>query len=138
MKLTNSLSMVRTHHSNEQTKGELFVLDENGQVLFQCYTLELPWNDNKVRESCIPVGRYKIVPRFSQKYKHHLHILDVPDRSFILIHEANYVRQLLGCIAVGKNRIDLDGDGLLDVTSSVATKNKILEFITGPSEIIIS
>ncbi|MFN3802862.1 DUF5675 family protein [Belliella pelovolcani] len=134
----NSLSMVRTHHQEKQTKGELFVLDENGQVLFSCFTLELPWKDNEFQVSCIPPGRYKVVPRYSKKYKHHLHILDVPDRSLILIHEANYVRQLLGCIAVGKARIDIDGDGLIDVTSSVLTKNKILEFIDGPSEIIIS
>jgi hypothetical protein len=134
----NSLSMVRTHKEMEQTKGELFVLDEFANVLFRCFTLELPWKDNQRKISCIPAGRYKVVPRFSQRFNNHLHILDVPERTFILIHEANFVHQLEGCIAVGASRIDLNGDGKLDITQSVITKNKILEFITGPTEIIIS
>jgi len=134
----NSLSMVRTHKEMEQTKGELFVLDEFANVLFRCFTLELPWKDNQRKISCIPAGRYKVVRRFSQRFNNHLHILDVPERTFILIHEANFVHQLEGCIAVGASRIDLNGDGKLDITQSVITKNKILEFITGPTEIIIS
>jgi hypothetical protein len=134
----NSLSMVRTHKEMEQTKGELFVLDEFANVLFRCFTLELPWKDNQRKISCIPAGIYKVVRRFSQRFNNHLHILDVPERTFILIHEANFVHQLEGCIAVGASRIDLNGDGKLDITQSVITKNKILEFITGPTEIIIS
>jgi hypothetical protein len=134
----NSLSMVRTHHGPEQTKGELFVLDQNGQVLFRCFTLELPWKENQRQISCIPAGRYQVVPRHSPKYKNHLHILDVPNRTWILIHEANFVHQLMGCIAVGESRIDLNGNGLLDITRSVATKNKLLTYITGPTQIIIS
>jgi hypothetical protein len=134
----NTLSLVRTNFGTQQTEGELFVLDENAQVLFQCFTLELPWLNNLPQKSCIPAGRYKIVPRFSAKYKNHLHILDVPNRSWILIHEANYVHQLLGCIAVGKARRHLNGDGLRDITDSIITKQRILEYITGPTQIIIS
>lgn len=133
----NTLSLVRTHSLPEQTKGELFVLDENAQVLFQCYTLELPWRENQQDISCIPKGRYSVVPRWSQKYKDHLHILDVPGREWILIHEANFVSQLRGCIAVGRGRMDINGDGLKDITSSVATKLALLKFITEPSLIII-
>jgi len=133
----NTLSMVRTHQLVTQTKGELFVLDENAKILFQCFTLELPWKNNERRVSCIPVGEYDIVPRWSQKYTNHLHILDVPNRDFILIHESNFVRQLEGCIAVGRRRIDIDGDGLIDVTESVKTKLDLLKFVTGPTKIII-
>jgi hypothetical protein len=133
----NTLSLVRTHMLPEQTKGELFVLDENAQVIFQCYTLELPWKDNQQNISCIPPGRYAITPRWSKKYKDHIHILDVPGREWILIHEANFVSQLRGCIAVGRARIDINGDGLKDVTSSIATKMQLVKLITGPSQIII-
>jgi hypothetical protein len=133
----NTLSMVRTHQLVTQTKGELFVLDENAKILFQCFTLELPWKNNERKVSCIPTGEYDIVPRWSQKYTNHLHILDVPNRDFILIHEANFVRQLEGCIAVGRRRIDIDGDGLIDVTESVKTKLELLKFVTGPTKIII-
>jgi hypothetical protein len=133
----NTLSMVRTHQLVTQTKGELFVLDENAKILFQCFTLELPWRNNERKVSCIPTGEYDIVTRWSQKYTNHLHILDVPNRDFILIHEANFVRQLEGCIAVGRRRIDIDGDGLIDVTESVKTKMELLKFVTGPTKIII-
>jgi hypothetical protein len=27
---------------------------------FQCYTVERPWLDNKIRESCIPEGEYAL------------------------------------------------------------------------------
>lgn len=134
----NSLSMIRTKRTDRQIEGEMVVLDPNGQILFQCYTLELPWINNLRKQSSIPEGRYRITPRTSAKYKKHIHLLDVPDRSLILIHNANYVHQLEGCIAVGKSRKDLNHDGLMDVTSSVATLNRLMEYITGPSLIIIS
>lgn len=134
----NSIQIVRDFSSKEQTKGQLFVLDKNAKVVFKCYTLELPWKKNQQKISCIPEGKYKIVKRVSKKYKEHLHILDVPERTFILIHEANYVRQLLGCIAVGENRVDIDGDGLIDVTNSVKTKFKLLSLLPSETELIIS
>jgi hypothetical protein len=133
----NSLSLVREFSDELQTKGQLFVMDQNGQVLFQCFTLELPWRNNERSISSIPEGRYPLIPRFSDRFKNHLHILNVPGRDLILIHEANFVNQLRGCIAVGDSRLDLNGDGLKDLTNSVRTKNKLLEFITGPSEIVI-
>jgi hypothetical protein len=133
----NSLSLVRDIPGERQTKGQLFVLDHTGEVLFQCFSLELPWKDNERNISCIPDGRYPIVPRFSERFKNHLHILNVPSRDLILIHEANFVHQLRGCIAVGDTRLDMNGDGLKDLTNSVRTKNRLLEFITGPTEIII-
>ncbi len=135
--MIHKLILRRTKYSPEQTEGHLFVHDLRGNPVFECFTLELPWKDNIPHVSCIPVGEYKVVPRTSPKYGDHLHILDVPGRSLILIHQANYVDQLLGCIAVGRSRADLNGDGLQDITASVATKNDLLRFITGPTTIKI-
>ena len=87
--------------------------------------MELEYNDNKRRVSCIPKGTYIVKKRFSNKYKYHFHITDVPNRDFILIHSANFSRQLLGCIGVGEAHIDIDGDGLKDVTSSKQTMAKL-------------
>lgn len=133
----NTLSMIRTDEQEKQTLGELFVLDPIGNILFQCYTLELPWRNNARKVSSFPPGRYRIKPRSSKRFPRHLHILDVPNRDYILIHNANYVRQLEGCIAVGLKKLDIDGDGLLDVTDSVNTLNKLLKFIPGPSLLIL-
>lgn len=134
----NIISMVREFTNETQTKGIMLVLDESGKELFRCFTLELPWRNNERRVSCIPAGHYKIVHRTSPRFNDHLHILGVDERSLILIHQANFVRQLEGCIAVGRERIDLDGDGHLDVTSSVATMNKLMALIPAESMILIS
>ena len=134
----NSLSLIRTDLMDRQTLGRLYVLGENGQVLFQCVTLELPWRDNERNISCIPPGRYRVRPRTSKKYGRHLHLLDVPGRDWILIHEANFYHQLRGCIAVGEEIREINGDGVPDITHSVRAKNRILKYINQETEIVIS
>ena len=135
----NTLVLLRDiPDSDHQTTGQLFVHDQNGEVIFSCFTLELPWRENQSSISCIPEGTYPITHRVSKQFGNHFHILDVPNRTYILIHEANYVHQLRGCIAVGKERKDLNGDGLLDVTNSVKTKNELTKFVNSKSQIIIS
>ena len=66
----------------------------------QCFTIELPWLNNTPRRSCIPEGRYRLQKRWSPRYRDHLLVTGVPNRSLILIHPANHaLRELAGCIA---------------------------------------
>lgn len=66
---------------------------------FICFTIELPWRDNKRNVSCIPEGQYELRPRYSPKFKNHLELQEVPNRSFILFHPANSaLKDLRGCI----------------------------------------
>lgn len=116
----------------KQTLGELSIEGHE----FKCKTIELEYNDNKKRISCIPCGTYTVVKRTSEKYGNHFHITNVPNRDFILIHPANYSRQLLGCIGVGESFIDLDKDGLKDITNSKKTIEKLLEIL--PNEFILT
>lgn len=51
----------------EGTNGTLFSTRGN----FLCHTIELPWKQNQRSISCIPEGKYEILPRFSKKFKHH-------------------------------------------------------------------
>lgn len=75
--------------------GRLYVGDE----LLAC-TIELPWKQNAKRISCIPEGIYTLRRRYSEKFKWHLVLLEVPERSGILIHPANdALKELQGCIA---------------------------------------
>lgn len=75
--------------------GELTL---NGKHI--AYTIELPWRENKKRISCIPEGTYILRKRYSEKFKWHFVLLDVPNRSCILIHPANNAeKELQGCIA---------------------------------------
>lgn len=67
---------------------------------FMGFVIELPWLENKRIISCIPEGMYRLKPRFSKKFKHHLQLENVPGRNLILIHPANdALKELEGCIA---------------------------------------
>lgn len=75
--------------------GRLYV----GEELLAC-TIELPWKQNAKRISCIPEGVYTLRRRYSEKFKWHLVLLEIPERSGILIHPANdALKELQGCIA---------------------------------------
>lgn len=65
------------------------------------YTLERPWHDNKTDISCIPPGRYKIVPYSSEKYPDCYEITGVLGRTKILIHPGNFIKDTRGCILPG-------------------------------------
>ena len=85
------LELFRTYDP-EGTNGEL--------KLVVCNTIELPWLQNQRNISCIPEERYELRKRFIKKFGLHLLVVDVPDRSWILIHPANDAKtQLKGCIA---------------------------------------
>ena len=121
----------------KQTHGTLTIFDEDtGEELFKCRTLELPDLNNQSQVSCIPEGHYDVVPRTSHKYSNHLHITEVPNRSLILIHWGNYAgsvnprtghSDIRGCVLVGEKFVDLDGDGLADITNSKNTFNKLMK-----------
>lgn len=67
---------------------------------FICNTIELPWMENQKSVSCIPEGEYLLQKRYSQKFYWHLEVVEVKNRSFILLHPANNaLKELNGCIA---------------------------------------
>ncbi|HEY0040051.1 MAG TPA: DUF5675 family protein [Flavisolibacter sp.] len=79
----------------EGTNGTL-----EGDGKFICKTIELPWKNNERRVSCIPEGKYILEKRYSRKFKWHIEITNVTDRSVILFHPANNaLKELNGCIA---------------------------------------
>ena len=88
------LFLTRTYFP-EGTNGKIQC---EGKVI--CNTIELPWKKNEKRVSCIPEGKYFIRKRYSQKFKWHIEVIDVENRSFILFHPANNaLKELNGCIA---------------------------------------
>jgi hypothetical protein len=104
------------------TNGEI---RHNGTRL--CYTIELPWKNNQRRISSIPAGRYPLSKRYSQKFKSHILLENVPNRDLILIHPANNaMRELNGCIAPVTA---LTGDGTGN--QSVLANNKVRELVYG-------
>ena len=85
-------------HRTYFEEGTNCALFYNSQFLG--FAIELPWLDNQRNVSCIPEGEYELKARYSKKFKHHLHIVDVKGRSLILLHPANNAKcELRGCIA---------------------------------------
>ena len=65
-----------------------------------CNTIELPWKNNQRQISCIPEGTYELKKRHTARFGDHLILLNVPNRSYILLHAANdAMKEIKGCIA---------------------------------------
>lgn len=126
----------RLVHEHEQTLGRFHLYDGEKEV-FSCATLELPNRENKTNVSRIPEGKYEVVKRWSQKFGDHLHILDVKDRSYILIHIGNYYTDIEGCILFGDDFSDINKDGYKDVTSSGDTLDELLDILEDRFELTI-
>lgn len=95
---------------------------------FHVYSMELNWDDNRENTSCIPVGEYNCVMHESPKFGRVYIVENVPNRSQILIHPANWAGdtklnlrcQLNGCIALGRAIGDVIGQkGLLSSRDAV-------------------
>lgn len=107
------------HYQETETLG-ILVVYKNNKLVYSCSTIELPYKNNERNISCIPEGIYTVKKeKPNSKFNYvHFSILNVPNRSGILIHVANYVKELRGCIAVGRYFIDMNGDNILDINFS--------------------
>lgn len=130
------VKITRIRDNGVQTLGELQVIDNN-RVVFTCKTLELPYINNERGISCIPAGSYIVTKRYSEKYGRHFLINDVPNRSYILIHQGNFHTQIRGCILVGSAFADINKDGQLDVVNSKYTLTKLLNILPEKFELEI-
>ena len=126
------LTVVRTQFGTDATNGLLFI---NG--IFECYTLEDQYQAVKVmHETCIPEGTYDIKFRktggfhakYTERYKnaHYgmLHIQDVPNFTYILIHTGNTDEHTSGCLIVGETQQDLEisKDGFIGSSTTAYKK----------------
>lgn len=75
------------HYHHEGTNGVLSINDDPVPL---CYTIELPWQNNRVNASCIPPGTYPVKERYSPRFRWHLHVQQIPGRTLILFHPANH------------------------------------------------
>ena len=98
------LVLRRKFKGKHYTIGDLTV---NGA--FFCNTIEDVVRAPGVKvygETAIPFGKYKVVMRYSPKYKKVLPLLlDVPMFEGIRIHSGNTQLDSLGCIIVGENKV---------------------------------
>jgi hypothetical protein len=114
---------IQRTYKTTSTIGEGTVYDDSNEPVFTFKSLELPWKDNERKVSCIPEGDYlveKMPPTQKRKYQY-FWVKDVPGRDSILFHPGNYTRQILGCILPGEEHVDIDKDGIIDITNTTAT-----------------
>jgi len=110
------LEVIRFSSQADCTHGLLFELTDVGRN-FLCYTLEDERRALKVKgETRIPAGIYNIElrkeggfhGRYSKKYPDihigMLHIVDVPNFEYILIHTGNTDEHTAGCLIVGDSQ----------------------------------
>jgi hypothetical protein len=110
---------------DDYTLGHCYVKFGEGDSIYIGCSLERGWLDNQSNISCVPEGTYSLRYEHSPRFRKFLwELYDVPGRSECKFHAANYWRQLNGCIALGANHKDIDGDGDPDVTSSLLTMKK--------------
>lgn len=109
--------MITLKRVASSTKGTFGVMIQDDIPL--AVTCEDPWNDNNRKISCIPAGRYLCQPFNGTKYKDVWQVMDVPNRSAILIHQGNTINHTEGCILVGRGFYNIGG--LPSVTDSRLT-----------------
>lgn len=125
MTTTPTVTLTRNSDNGVETLGTLTVTQPHGSI-WSCRTLERPWKNNMSNVSCIPKGSYPVsIQPFHSTSMYELS--GTAPRTGIFIHSANYYDQVEGCIALGVNPSDINGDHQIDVTSSVAT---ITEFMS--------
>ena len=140
------LNLIRDRYTHTETEGVLTF--ENVTL----YTIERPWiataPGGEPFKSCIPAGRYLLRPYHRGNGDdvmalvnagHGVYYMnaDRPNevgRYKILIHSANWVHQVVGCIAPGASRTD-SAKGRM-VTSSRASMKKIMEYIGDESAVL--
>jgi hypothetical protein len=146
------LTLIRSTGDSERTTGILYV----GERTFA--TIERPWIPHPdgpggmQRKSCVPKGVYRVEPwnsvNFPQTYiitNPELGVyrqpFDIPKgqawgRSAILIHVANRVKDIIGCIGVGMEHGQLGGEpAVLRSVMAMRELNKILNRGTHTLEI---
>ena len=99
---------------------------------YTCYVLELPWRGNRRSKSCIPDGEYPLRKRRSPvvqrssggEFREGYELTCVPDRTYIMIHPGNWVRNTDGCLLPGRKPQDIRGE--LGVPSSRAVFRELM------------
>lgn len=122
-----NLTLTRTvaGFNADATAGDLEV---GGKLL---YTLELPWRDNAPGTSCVPLGKYDLIPYNSPRHGPTWSLRNVDllimgcdaltsaqiavgYRTLCELHSCNFPEQLEGCIGFG-----LDDQPLLNVETGL-------------------
>ena len=117
------VTIKRTYNLPEITLG---TIDIDGEPF--AWTLELPYRNNERDISSIPVGEYNF-ERYKRPSGEWTFMVNVKFRDGILFHPANLIRDLKGCIGLGKEVGKLYGS--LAIIHSKIAFNEFMEKMKG-------
>jgi len=159
------LEVLRISSGPDSTSGILFMVDDTADSLhgegyrckrsFVCYTLEDEKRDEKVfGETRIPAGTYKVElrteggyhqkysKRFSSIHRGMLHVTNVPNFKYILIHCGNTDEHTAGCLLVGDSQENnqIKGNGFIGQSANAYKRiyPKIAQAILDNNEVFIT
>lgn len=122
----------------QATLGTWLVYDAQGCQIFKSECLERGWVNNENRISCLPEGDYPIVLEYSDKFEQELwEIKDTGHRAECKVHGMNYWWQSNGCTGLGRERVYMDGDAVMDVNYSWSTVRKFHKVMKGQTEAVL-
>ena len=111
------LIVLRISSQENSTSGILMKENSEGALEFLCYTLEDEYREVKIKgKTRVPAGTYPVVLRkeggFNERYSKKfpdthigmLHIINVPNFEYILIHIGNTDEDTAGCLLVGNSQ----------------------------------
>ncbi len=147
------LEVLRFSSGADSTSGLLF--DVTGNRKFLCYTLEDQYQTKKVmQETRIPAGEYEIKfrqeggfhKRYSERYpdihRGMLHVTNVPNFKWILIHVGNTDEHTAGCLLLGdtqeNNQIKTNGFIGKSSQAYVRVYDKIADALDMGEKVIIT
>ena len=147
------LKVLRFSSQEDSTSGLLFLEGDLG-LEFLCYTLEDEHREDKIMgETRVPAGTYQIKLRteggFHERYKKKygsmhkgmLHVTNVPNFKWILIHTGNTDEHTAGCLLVGDSQENnsLIKDGFIGKSTNAYKRiyPSIAEALENNKEVII-
>tara|TARA_A100001201_G_scaffold141982_1_gene138878 strand:+ start:356 stop:823 length:468 start_codon:yes stop_codon:yes gene_type:complete len=147
------LELYRYSSQKDSTLGMMFLVDKENNKEFLCYTLEDEYRQSKIYgETRIPAKQYYVELRkeggYNEKYKKRfadihegmLHITNVPNFNWILIHCGNTDDNTDGCILVGDtSQQNISKEGFIGNSSDCYKRiyPKILRILKSQKNLII-
>lgn len=96
-------AIMKRIYQNDNGTGSVITFKKDGEQPLELYVIERPWKENQRNISCIPTGAYSVKKRDGTnpdlRFPVAWEIQDVPNRSAILFHEANFPDEVHGCLA---------------------------------------
>lgn len=124
-KIKEEMKTVKLTRAFQDDHVTLGMLQIQGIEHDPIYTLERPWIDNVQNVSCIPKDGYLVTKYDGYKFKDVFQVTGVPNRTAILFHKGNTVKDSTGCILLGL------GAGSLHGQPAVLQSRDAMEYFKG-------